>query len=131
MRRSSGRRSSVPRVLFDVNVPRPASRFLTRHTVQFADQRGWRELSNGDLLAAAEEAGFDVLLTADRNLQYQQNLTGRRIAIVALSTNQWATLRAHQDHIADAVDRARPGTYEEVVLPRPRLRRRSMPGRRS
>jgi hypothetical protein len=119
----------VPRVLFDVNVPRPASRCLARHTVEFADQRGWRELSNGDLMAAAEGEGFDVLLTADLNLRYQQNLAGRRIAIVALSTNQWATLRAHQGRVADAVDRARPGTYEEVVLPRPRLRRRPAPGR--
>jgi hypothetical protein len=119
----------VPRVLFDVNVPRPASRFLSHHTVELADRRGWRELSNGELLAAAEGAGFDVLLTADRNLRYQQNLTGRRIAIVALSTNRWAIVRAHQDLLTDAVDRARPGTYEEVVFPRARLRRRQAPGR--
>jgi len=79
----------VPFILFDVNVPRPVPRFLTGHTVAFADKRGWRELSNGDLLAAAESAGFDVLLTTDLNLRYQQNLTARRIAIVALTTNHW------------------------------------------
>ena len=63
----------MPFILFDVNVPRPVSRVLTGHTVAFADKRGWRELSNGDLLAAAESAGFDALLTTDLNLRYQQN----------------------------------------------------------
>ena len=118
------RRGFVPRVLFDVNVPRPVSRFLTAHTVEFADQRGWRELSNGDLMAVAEADGFDVLLTADRNLRYQQNLASKRIAIVALSTNCWSTLRANPGLVTDAVNRARAGTYEEVLLPRPLLRRR-------
>ncbi len=114
----------MPRVLFDVNVPRPAARFLDRHSVEFADRRGWRELNNGDLLAAAEAAAFDVLLTTDLNLRYQQNLAARRIAIVTLSTNHWATVRASQALIADAVDRAGPGSYEEVRLPRPPRRRR-------
>ncbi len=118
----------MPFILFDVNVPRPVSRVLTGHTVAFADKRGWRELSNGDLLAAAESAGFDALLTTDLNLRYQQNLTTRRIAIVALTTNHWGTLRESLGLIANAVDRARPGTYEEVVVPRPRLRRRPAPG---
>jgi hypothetical protein len=119
----------VPFILFDVNVPRPVPRFLTGHTVAFADKRGWRELSNGDLLAAAESAGFDVLLTTDLNLRYQQNLTARRIAIVALTTNHWGTLRESLGLIADAVGRARPGAYEEVVVPRPRLCSRQAPGR--
>jgi hypothetical protein len=119
----------VPSILFDVNVPRPVSRFLPGHTIAFADKRGWRALSNGDLLAAAETAGFDVLLTADLNLRYQQNMSGRRIAIVALSTNRWGTLRANPGPIADALDRARPGTYQEIILPRPALRRRRNPDR--
>jgi hypothetical protein len=58
----------VPRILFDVNVPRPAARFLTGHTVEFADRRGWRELTNGALLAAAEQDGFDVLVTTPSSL---------------------------------------------------------------
>jgi hypothetical protein len=76
------RSGSVSKVLFDVNVPRSASRFLTGHVVAFADRHGWRELSNGDLLSAAERDGFDVMLTADTNLRYQQNLVGRHIGIV-------------------------------------------------
>ncbi len=119
----------MPSILFDVNVPRPLSRFLTRHIVDFADKRGWRELTNGDLLTAAETAGFDVLLTADLNLRYQQNLAGRRIAIVALSTNRWGTLRANPGMVTDAIDRARAGTYEEVIVARPALRRRRDPDR--
>jgi len=112
----------VSRVLFDVNVPHHVARFLTGHIVEFADKRGWRELTNGDLLTAAERAGFDVLLTADRNLRYQQNLAGRRIAIVALSTNIWGTLRTSPGLVTDAVNRARAGTYEEVTFPRRRTR---------
>jgi hypothetical protein len=76
-----------------VNVPRPAARLLTSFTVEFADRRGWRELSNGELLRVAEAHGFDVLVTADLNLRYQQNLAGRRIAVVALSTNNWRVVR--------------------------------------
>lgn len=87
--------------------------------MEFADRLGWRELSNGDLLAAAEAAGFDVLVTADLNLRYQQNLAGRRIGIVVLSTNRWGTLRNHPDLLTAAVDRAGRGTYEEVRFPLP------------
>ncbi len=123
------RRGSVPFILFDVNIPRHVSRFLIDHTVEFADKRGWRELTNGDLLAPAETAGFDILLTADLNLRYQQNLKGRLIAIVALSTNRWGTLRANPGLVTDAIDRARAGTYEEVILPRPGRRRRQDPER--
>ena len=89
----------MARVLFDVNVPRPVSRLLIGHAVEFADQRGWRELTNGDLLAAAERDGFDVMLTADTNLRYRQNLATRRIAIVALSTNAWPVIRDSPDPV--------------------------------
>jgi hypothetical protein len=119
----------VPFILFDVNVPRPLAKLLTRHTVAFADLRGWRLLTNGDLLAAAEKAAFDVLLTADTNLRYQQNLVGRRIAVVVLSTNAWSVIRAHPAPIEMALDRATPGSYEEVALVRPPLSRRPPPNR--
>ena len=121
------RSGSVSRVLFDVNVPRPVSRLLIGHAVEFADQRGWRELTNGDLLAAAERDGFDVMLTADTNLRYQQNLASRRIAIVALSTNAWPVIRDNPDLVMRAVDAASPGSYLDVRLARPPLRRRPAP----
>jgi len=69
------------------------------------------------LLAEAERAGFDVLLTADKNMRYQQNLTGRRIALVVLSTPQWPLVRLHTERIAAAVKSAKPGSYVEVEIP--------------
>jgi len=76
-------------VLFDHVTPAGVARFLPGHTVAKAKDKGWDTLTNGDLLAEAEREGFDVLLTADQNMRYQQNLTGRKIAIVVLSTPQW------------------------------------------
>ena len=73
-------------VLFDHSTPAPLSSYLTGHIVTKAKDRGWDKLTNGDLLAEAERAGFDVLLTADNNMRYQQNLAGRRLALVVLST---------------------------------------------
>ena len=121
------RSGSVSKVLFDVNVPRPASRFLTGHAVAFADRRGWRELTNGDLLSAAESDGFDVMLTADTNLRYQQNLVGRRIAHVVLSTNAWPVISEDPDPMVRAVDSATPGSYQEVTFALPPKRRRPPP----
>ncbi len=104
-------------VLFDHSVPAPLSPYLIDHTVTEARTRGWDTLSNGELLAEAERAGFDVFLTADKNIQYQQNLTGRKIAGVVLSTPQWPVVRLHTEKIAAAVSAATPGSYVEVHIP--------------
>ena len=72
-------------ILFDHSTPAPLSSYLTGHTVVEARDKGWDKLSNGDLLAEAERAGFDILLTADTNIAYQQNLKGRKIALVVIS----------------------------------------------
>lgn len=104
-------------VLFDHSTPAPLSPFLAGHGVTEARTRGWDTLSNGDLLAEAERAGFDVFVTADKNIRYQQNLTGRRIAIVVLSTPQWPLVRLHVEKIAAAVNAATPGSYTEVEIP--------------
>jgi hypothetical protein len=89
-------------VLFDHSTPGPLSSYLIGHTVTKAKDRGWDRLTNGDLLAEGQRAGFDVLLTADKNMRYQQNLTGRRIALVVLSTPQWPLVRSHIEKIAEA-----------------------------
>jgi len=73
--------------------PAPLSTFLTGHKVKKAKDMGWDTLSNGDLLRAAEEAGFEILLTTDKNIQYQQNLTGRKIALVVLANPRWPIVR--------------------------------------
>jgi predicted nuclease of predicted toxin-antitoxin system len=105
------------RILFDHVTPRGIARFLPGHIVTKAKERGWDRLTNGNLLAQAERAGLDVLLTADKNMRYQQNLTGRRIALVVLSTPQWPCLRLHMERIAAAVNAATPGSLTEVEIP--------------
>jgi hypothetical protein len=104
-------------VLFDHSVPAPLASYLTGHTVIEARDRGWDTLSNGDLLAEAERAGFDVFLTADKNIQYQQNLAGRKLAVLVLSTPQWPLVRLHTARVAAAVNTATPGSYAEVHIP--------------
>ena len=104
-------------ILFDHVTPRGVARSLTGHTVTKAKDRGWDKLTNGDLLAEAEQAGFDVLLTAGKNMRYQQNLKGRRIAIVVLSTPQWPLVKLHLEKIAAAVGAATAGSLAEVDIP--------------
>ena len=104
-------------VLFDHVTPRGIARFLPGHTVTKAKDRGWDRLTNGDLLAEAEGAGFDVLLTADKNMRYQQNLAGRKIAIVVLGQQQWPQLRPHIQRAVEAVNAATPGSFTEVEIP--------------
>jgi hypothetical protein len=105
------------RILFDHVTPRGIARYLPGHVVTKAKDRGWDTLTNGNLLAEAERAGFDVLLTADKNMRFQQNLTGRRIALVVLSTPQWPSVRLHLEKIAAAVNAATPGSLSEVEIP--------------
>ena len=106
------------RVLFDHGTPRGIARALADHTVLTAYAQGWDRLDNGALLHAAEDAAIDVLLTTDQRLRYQQNLTGRRIAVVVLTgTTRWTQVRLHLEHIAVAVSAATPGSYTEVPIP--------------
>ena len=80
-------------VLFDNGTPRGLARFLTGHTVEEARGRGWEELANGALIEAAEQAGFAVMVTTDKNIRYQQNLKARAIAIVVLEHAQWPMVK--------------------------------------
>jgi hypothetical protein len=113
-------------LLFDHGTPKGLVRLLVGHTVHTAQSRGWDALSNGDLLNAADEAHFDVLLTTDRRIRYQQNLTTRRIALVVLTgSTKWSLVRQHADRIGAAIATAAPGSYSEVDIPfEPQRRRR-------
>jgi len=104
-------------ILFDHSTPAPLRHALKGHRVVEAVDRGWEMLVNGALLHAAEAAGFELLLTADKNLRYQQNLTGRRIAIVVLGNAQWPVLRRYVERVVVAVDGATPGSLTEVEIP--------------
>lgn len=105
------------RVLFDQGTPVPIRRYLPTHQVVTAFERGWSTLRNGELLSAAETAGFDVLPTTDTKLRYQQNLENRAIAIVVLSKARWPRIKSELARVAAAVDAATPGSYTEVEIP--------------
>ena|SRR3984957_12496585 len=105
------------RILFDHGTPSGIARSLAGHEVTEAIERGWDRISNGDLLTTAEAAGFELLLTTDKNIRYQQNLKGRNIAIVVLGNSAWRIVRKHLDRVAAAVNTATPGSYTEVEVP--------------
>jgi hypothetical protein len=105
------------RILFDHGTPRSIARWLQGHIVVEAIARGWDRLTNGELLKAAEEAGFDILLSTDKNIQYQQNLTGRKIAAVILGNPQRPAVHRYIDRVVAAVNATTPGSYAEVDIP--------------
>lgn len=105
------------KVLFDNGTPKPIARRLTRHAVSFARRIGWHELKNGDLIEKAEQASYEVLLTTDKNIRYQQNLAGRKIALVVLGNSQWPVVRDYLERVAEAIDSCKPGSYCEVEIP--------------
>ncbi len=107
------------KVLFDQNAPGPLARFLTKREVTKSPELGWEELRNGDLLRAAEHEGFQVMVTADRNLSYQQNLKGRQLSIVILPSGQWRRVQERLPEVVQAVDEATPGSFRDI---RPTLR---------
>ena len=108
------------RILFDQGVPRGLAASLRVHDVTEARELKWERISNGALLKLAEDAGFNLLLTTDKNLRYQQNLVTRRISIVVLGQSPWWLVRQHLEAIVSAVDAATPGSFAEVDIPFPR-----------
>jgi len=100
-------------ILFDQGTPVPLRHALAPHTVSTAYELGWSNLENGNLLRAAE-GRFDVFVTTDRNLRYQQNLTGRQLAILVLPTTNWLEIQRHQSEVAAAVNLMKPGEYREL-----------------
>jgi len=104
-------------ILLDHSTPAPLRYALKDHVVVEAVERGWERLVNGALLEAAEAAGFEVFVTADKNIRYQQNLARRKIAIVTPGNAQWPVLRRYVERVVSAVDAALPGSYAEVEIP--------------
>jgi len=104
-------------ILLDQGTPVGLRDALKGHVVKTAHQQGWSTLLNGELLRAAEEAGFDILVTTDKNLVYQQNLSDRKIAIVVLGRNRWSLIRRALPQIENAVNAAKQRTYALVEIP--------------
>lgn len=105
------------RILFDHSTPAPLRYALSGHLIVEAIERGWERLVNGTLLDEAEAAGFDVFITADKNIRYQQNLTGRKIAILVLGNAQWPVLREYVQRVVAALNAAAPGSCTDVEIP--------------
>jgi PIN like domain len=102
------------RVLLDECAPRPLGKALTGHDVSTVETANLKGFENGDLIKAAE-GRFDALLTADKNLRYQQNLTGRTLAILELPCNSWPRLKPRVADILAALRICTPGAYIEIT----------------
>lgn len=105
------------RVLFDQGTPSPLRKHLSAHQVSTAFELNWGTLKNGELLEQAEKSGFEVLITTDQNLEYQQNLATRRIAIVVICTTSWPRIQPCTAAVLNALEMAVPGAYLEVPIP--------------
>jgi hypothetical protein len=113
------------RILLDEGVPVALKLHLPDHDVVSVHDLGWDGIKNGALLAVAEGEGFAIFITADKGIRLQNNLTGRALTVIALSTNYWPTLQEHPNLIGPAVAGAGQGGFVTMAYPRPSLRRRN------
>ena len=104
------------RILFDQGTPVPLRKYLTEHSVTIAYEEGWSNLSNGDLLKSAEGKGYQIFVTTDRNLRYQQNLSDRQIAIVVLLSTSWPRIRTQTDKVCGVINEIKLGDYAEISI---------------
>jgi predicted nuclease of predicted toxin-antitoxin system len=102
------------KVLFDHNVPHKLRRSLAGHDVYTADEMGWATLENGDLLRAAEESAFAVMVTGDKNISYQQNLTGRKLSLIVLENTDWNVIKQNPQPVAEALNTVAQGSFQVV-----------------
>ena len=103
------------RILFDQGTPLPLREHLLKHTIASAYELGWSNLKNGELLAAAE-GSFDLFITTDQQIHYQQKLGGRQLAILVLLTTSWPRIKTCVQQINEAIDRITPGEYMEIGI---------------
>ena len=105
------------RIVFDQGTTVPLRRSLAAHVVVTAYELGWSTVTNGELISLAEQEGYELLITTDTNLRYQQNLSGRNIAILVLTTTSWPRIREVTSEIAAAVTAIASGDYVEHTIP--------------
>ena len=104
------------RILFDHDTPRPLRRYLTEHTVDTTNEKGWAELRNGNLLDNAEREGYQVMITADQSMRFQQNIAHRQMGVIVLLSNRWPDVQMRIEDIRAAIERVRPGELREVSI---------------
>ena len=112
------------RVLFDKNVPYPLRRHLSDFEVKTAEEEGWGQIENGELIDRAEQADYQILVTCDQNVRYQQNLTHRTLSMVVLGSNIWPSVKNKLEEIQEAVWVASPGSFQFIEIPPPAKIRR-------
>jgi hypothetical protein len=106
------------KILFDQGVPKPLQPWLTGHEVHRAFQLGWAAKKNGELLTLAENAGFQLLITTDQNLRYQQNLRGRKIGVFVLGRGNWPEIEPYAQQIAEKINAIKePGIHFFAIEP--------------
>ena len=104
------------KVLFDHGTPAPLRHHLREHSVDRSAEKGWELLENGELIRKAEAEGYEVIVTTDQSMRYQQNLTGRRLAIVVLLSTAWPRVQHRTEEIRRVIDEIRPGELREVPI---------------
>ena len=104
------------RILFDQGTPAPLRQHLTSHVVDTAFERGWSTLPNGELLEVAEQEGYDLLITADQHLRYQQQLANKQLAIMVLLSTSWPRIQRRIKTIQAAVESIVVGGYQEIAI---------------
>jgi predicted nuclease of predicted toxin-antitoxin system len=104
------------KILLDECVPAPMQSLLGNHACTTVQDEGWSGIRNGDLLQRAE-AEFDLFITSDQNIRYQQNLAGRSIAILELSTNDIGRIRAAASLLQDALEKIQPNGFQHLNIP--------------
>ena len=104
------------KILFDQGTPVPLRKYLSEHTIDTAFEKGWSSLTNGDLLQIAEVNDYNLLVTTDQNLRYQQNLSRRKIAIIVLLSTSWPRIKQHIDMICDKINKIQPSQYSEIKI---------------
>ena len=104
------------KILFDHGTPAPLRNHLQEHSVDRSAEKGWELLENGELIRKAEAEGYEVIVTTDQSMRYQQNLTGRRLAIVVLLSTAWPKVQHRTEEIRAVIDEIRPGELREVPI---------------
>ena len=104
------------KILFDHGTPSPLRKHLAEHSVDRSAENGWELLENGELIQKAEDGGYDIIVTTVQSMRYQQNLAGRRLAVVVLMSTAWPRVQNCIGEIRTAIENVRPGQVTEVPI---------------
>ena len=104
------------KILFDQGTPVPLRRHILGHSIDTAYERGWSNLHNGELLDRAEDDGYEILITTDQKMRYQQRIAGRRLTILVLLSTAWPRIQTRIDRIQEAIESAKPGEFKDIPI---------------